>query len=82
MKRVIVKNLIKDKIVDPQKAGTTKTMIFIKMQKKDKICCKNCGCENHCGRVCKRQEKGYESEGAKAYEIEVCRQCRCEECNA
>ncbi len=49
---------------------------------KDKIFCDNCGCENHCGRICKRQEKGYQSEGSKAYEIEVCKQCRCKECYA
>ena len=49
---------------------------------KDKIYCNNCGCENHCGSICKRTEKGYKCDGGKEYQIEVCRQCSCKDCYA
>ena len=42
--------------------------------------CNNCGCDSHCGKNCKRTEKGYASEGSKTYEIEVCKHCRCDAC--
>ena len=42
--------------------------------------CNNCGCDSHCGDVCKRSEKHYEVDGGKKYNIEVCKQCRCEAC--
>ena len=42
--------------------------------------CKNCGCDSHCGSVCKRSEKHYPVDGSKKYDIEVCKQCRCEAC--
>jgi len=44
------------------------------------IKCNNCGCDSHCGTRFKRTEKGYEAEGSNEYEIEVCGQCRCKEC--
>ena len=48
----------------------------------DPIKCKNCGFDSHCGKVSKRTEIGYASEGSKTHEIEVCKQCRCEACEA
>lgn len=42
--------------------------------------CKNCGCESHCGKVCNRKEEHYPVDGGKQYEIEVCKNCRCEDC--
>jgi len=48
----------------------------------DPIKCKNCGCDSHCGRVCERAEKGYPADGSKTHMIEVCKQCRCEACEA
>jgi len=51
------------------------------MPNKD-IFCNNCGCQNHCGSICKRTEKGYKCDGGKEYQIEVCRQCSCVECDA
>jgi hypothetical protein len=53
---------------------------FIKMQKKDKTHCQNCGCDSHCGVSCNRTEKHYPLDGGKEYEIEVCKQCRCQSC--
>jgi hypothetical protein len=44
--------------------------------------CKNCGCDSHCGKECKRKEKHYPIDGYYEYDIEVCRQCRCEACEA
>ena len=44
--------------------------------------CKNCGCDSHCGKECKRKEKHYPIYGYYEYDIEVCKQCRCEACVA
>ena len=44
--------------------------------------CNNCGCDSHCGAICKRTEKGYKCDGGVEYQIEVCRSCRCEACDA
>ncbi len=41
--------------------------------------CLNCGNECHEGKVLTRTEKTYAVEGAKEYEIEVCKYCRCED---
>ena len=46
----------------------------------DTVKCKNCGCDSHCGKNCKRKEKYYPVDGAKQYEIEVCKHCRCDAC--
>ena len=43
--------------------------------------CLNCGNECHEGKVLTRTEKTYEVEGAKEYEIEVCKNCRCKACS-
>ena len=42
--------------------------------------CNNCGCDNHCGTRTTRTEHMYQAEGGDEYEIEVCGQCRCKEC--
>jgi len=42
--------------------------------------CMNCGCDSHCGKVCERKEKHYPVDGGGTYNIEVCKQCRCEAC--
>ncbi len=46
----------------------------------DPITCKNCGCDSHCGKDCRRTEKNYPVDGSKQYEIEVCKHCRCDAC--
>ena len=50
------------------------------MKKKNKTYCQNCGCESHCGVSCNRTEENYPIDGGKKYEIEVCKQCRCQLC--
>jgi hypothetical protein len=42
--------------------------------------CNNCCCDSHCGNDSKRTEKHYPVDGGKQYEIEVCKQCRCDAC--
>ena len=49
---------------------------------KDPITCKNCGCDCHCGKTCRRKEVGYPIDGSNEYEIEVCKHCRCDACAA
>ena len=44
------------------------------------IKCNNCGGDCHCETRSTRKEYEYPSEGGKEYEIEVCGQCRCKEC--
>ena len=44
--------------------------------------CNNCGCDSHCDTICSRKEVGYPVDGSNEYEIEVCKQCRCEACAA
>ncbi len=44
------------------------------------IKCQNCGCDSHCGETCKRKQNHYPVDGYFEYEIEVCKQCRCEAC--
>ncbi len=42
--------------------------------------CNNCGKDSHCGTKTTRTEHQYEVDGGKEYEIEVCCQCRCKDC--
>ena len=42
--------------------------------------CKNCGCDSHCGKECRRKENHHPIDGYFEYEIEVCKQCRCDAC--
>ena len=42
--------------------------------------CKNCGGDSHCETRTTRTEQQYEVDGGDKYEIEVCRQCRCDTC--
>ena len=42
--------------------------------------CNNCGGDSHCETRATRTEHRYPSEGSEAYEIEVCRECRCDTC--
>ncbi len=42
--------------------------------------CKNCGCNSHCNKICKRKEEHYSVDGGKPYQIDVCKNCRCEDC--
>ena len=44
--------------------------------------CNNCGCDSHCGKDCKRKENHHPIDGYFEYEIEVCKQCRCDACVA
>jgi hypothetical protein len=42
--------------------------------------CNNCGGDSHCKTRSTRKEQQYEVDGGKEYEIEVCRECRCDAC--
>ena len=42
--------------------------------------CNNCGGDSHCETRATRTEQQYEVDGGKEYEIEVCRECRCNAC--
>ena len=53
----------------------------LKLETEWLIKCLNCGCDSHCGNVCKRTEKNCPVDGGKQYEIEVCKECRCEACS-
>ena len=44
------------------------------------IKCNNCGGDSHCETRTTRTEQQYEVDGGKDYDIEVCGQCRCKEC--
>ena len=44
------------------------------------IKCHNCGCDSHCETRTTRTEQQYEVDGGEKYEIDVCRQCRCDAC--
>ena len=41
--------------------------------------CLNCGCDSHCGDICKRKQNEYPVDGGAEYEIEVCKHCRYED---
>ena len=41
--------------------------------------CQNCGYESHCGVPLRREERNWK--GEMLGEIEVCKQCRCWNCN-
>ena len=44
------------------------------------IKCDNCGGDCHCGTRTTRTEQQYEVDGGEKYEIDVCRECRCDAC--
>ena len=46
------------------------------------VMCKNCGCSSHCGKKCERKEKHYMCDSYFEFNVEVCKQCRCEACEA
>jgi hypothetical protein len=60
----------------------TFTAATLMLEKDWEIKCKNCGCDSHCGKTCDRKEKHYPIDGYFEYDIEVCKQCRCEACEA
>ena len=44
------------------------------------ICCKNCGHESHCGIKLMKDFRGHTGNSGIQGQIEVCKSCRCEEC--
>ena len=44
------------------------------------IKCNNCGGDSHCEARSTRKEYGYSTDSSEEYEIEVCRECRCNAC--
>ena len=61
--------------------GIIKTKNFMN-NKVQKMKCKNCGFDSHCDQPLRRPEQQWQDpDTLHAWTIEVCKICRCEECN-
>ena len=75
-------NEIKNNYISPSFQNVRKIHypVYGKHTLGDALKCKNCGCDSHCGKVCERKEKHHPVDGGGTYNIEVCKECRCEAC--
>ena len=55
-------------------------IIVTTVNKMNKICCRNCGHESHCGIPLRKHLREVGTEYDQYKEIEVCKHCRCAKC--